>query len=381
MRIKNIFIILFIFLIVNSCVEEYWPDVDKYQNLLVVDAFLTDNSDQVFVKLSISSPVYNDTLITLSNAEVHFTDEDEVSTFLHETEVGVYLPIDSNFKGNIGSSYQLHIKLANGNNYISDVCKLTIPSPIDSVYGIIEFPDFAINDHEFPGIQFNVENHSTVYDTSYYLWKMYQTYKFRSSFNIDYTWEGELIKNQDPTALRTCWRTSRVKNFVVSSTKNLAQNATKDFSLNFVATNTKALSIRYSLLVRQFTISKSAFIFYDAIDQQNSEQGNMWSKQPVQILGNMHNTDNSEESVLGYFIVAGMSEKRIFVDSPQIPFYYHECIPNDEVMRFIQFEPPNSWPIYIARMNNGSYVGASSRSCFDCRLSDGSLTPPSYWED
>ncbi len=380
MQIRNLLAIIFILFFITSCIDEYWPEVDKYENLLVVDGQLTNSSEDVFVKLSISSSLSNYTLIPINGADVFFTDEDQSMTHLTETESGIYLPSDSTFHGKIGEVYQLHINLPNGKSYISDECQVPFPSPIDSLYGIID-PNNSLNKNsDFPGIQFYVENHSDINDTSYFIWKSYETYKYRSSFDIDFTWEGELIPNPDVTALRTCWKTSKVNDFIVSSTELTESDYVNKFPLHFVSTETKKLSIRYSLLVKQLSVSKTTFNFYEAIQEQNEEQGQMWSKQPMQILGNIHNIDNPDEPVLGYFITAGIDQKRIFVDRPQLQFYYTECTPDFEVMRFIQYEPPSSWPIYIEDIMYLGLVGGNSKECFDCRLSGGNLTPPDFWE-
>lgn len=379
MRKKKILTILFFHLFIVSCVDQYWPDLDKYENLLVVDGLLTNNSKQIAVKLSRTSRVDSDILNPVTNGELYFTDDDEIITHLTETEPGTYLAVDSTFQGHIGKEYQLHIILSNGKKYISDVCKLPVPVLIDSVYGIVKKSNLP-NTNELQGVQFYVENHNVSNDTIYYLWKMYQTYKYRSTFDIDIIWAGEFIFNPDATALRTCWITSKVNKFVLSSTKYFASNSVYTFPLNFVSNRTKALSIRYSLLVQQLTLSKSAFNFYDEIDQQNDAQGIMWSKQPVQILGNIHNIDDPDEPVLGYFIVAGNDEKRIFLNRPEIRFLYFECEPDFKGMKFIEYEPESMWPIYIDDIMFLGWARADYKYCFDCRLSGGSLTPPDFWE-
>ena len=81
-------------------------------------------------------------------------------------------------------------------------------------------------------------------------------------------------------------------------------------------------------MVKQLSISEGTFNFYNAIKEQDIEQGNLWTQQPFQILGNMHNVNYSEKPVLGYFIVAGASEKRIFVNRPALTFYYNICPPD-----------------------------------------------------
>jgi hypothetical protein len=225
-----------------------------------------------------------------------------------------------------------------------------------------------------------VNNHNVVNDTSYYIWKLSQTYKYRSSFDIDYTWEGEYIPYPNPDSLRTCFKTSIVKELLFASTQYLDPTAINQFPLHFVPTSTKELSIRYSCLVRQLRISENAFSFYQAIDEQNFEQGNdLWSKQPVQIRGNIHNVNNDDEPVLGYFLVAGSSEERIFVDRPGIPFYYTECTPDFD-LRWVPYSTPNEWPIYIEDIMFSGWCLGDSRSCFDCRLDGGLLTPPDFWE-
>jgi len=381
MQIRKLLTISILVFCLTSCVDEFWPDTDKYDSLLVVDGLLTNSSDEVVVRLSYSSPLYDEILKPLNDAEVFFTDENGIIAFLFEEAPGIYKAIDSSFCGQVGISYQLHINPPGGKQYVSDICQIPPPLSIETVYGEDEYPDESNNDYDFPGIQFYVENASNLNDTLYYYWKLYQTYEYRSTFDIDYTWEGELIPNPNATDLRTCWRSSRINNFLFASTEQLVSTSgLNTFPLHFVSTNTKELSIRYSVLVRQLSILKLAFEFYDAIDQQNEEQGSMWSRQPLQIQGNMQNINNPEEHVLGYFIVAGLSEKRIFVNRPNLPFHYYECAPDFEAMQFIQFEPSEMWPIYIDDIMFLGLARAESDECFDCRLSGGSLTPPDFWE-
>ncbi|OYT14236.1 MAG: hypothetical protein B6I19_00895 [Bacteroidetes bacterium 4572_114] len=380
MRIENLLWILLLLFCTISCVDKYMPELDKYENLLVVDGLLTNGSDPIVVRLSIASPVNNEKFIPVGGGGLFITDDNQVMVqHLLETVPGTYKAADTSFRGQVGKGYQLHINLPNGQSYISDVCRLNAPAPIDSVFGILESPDNSENDNDFPGIQFYVENHSEVNDSCYYLWRLSETYKYRSDFDIDYTWEGEFIPYPDPDSLRTCWRTTKVDEILFASTKYLGPTAINQFPLHFVSTATKRLSIKYSVLVKQLSISEGTFNFYNAIKEQNIEQGDMWAQQPFQILGNMHDANNPDKPVLGYFIVAGTTEKRIFVDRPPLEFYYDIC-PPDFDLRFIEFEPEGSWPIYIDDIMFLGWAMADERVCFDCRLEGGSLSAPEFWE-
>jgi hypothetical protein len=334
----------------------------------------------VSVKLSVSGSVSGEQFIPLSGGELYITDENRQSTMLTETETGVYQAADTSFRGQVGNSYQLHINLPNGQSYISDLCYLRAPAPIDSVYGIAEIPDGSNDSHAYPGLQFYVTNHSEVSDTSYYLWKLSQTWEYKSTFDIDYIWVGEFIPYPDPDSLRTCWHTANVDQIIFASTLYLDPTAVNQFPLHFVSTESKRLSIRYSLLVKQLSISEGAFNFYNSISEQNIEQGDLWTQQPYQIPGNMHNVNNPDEPVLGYFVVGGVSEKRIFINRPALEFYYDICTPDFESLQYIEFWPESTWPIYIDDIMFLGWAMADQKLCFDCRLEGGSLSPPDFWQ-
>ncbi len=359
-----------------SCVDKYWPELNKYDNVLVVDGLLTNGNDTTIVKLSMSSPVNNEEFNPLSGAELYITDNNQTQTYFTETEPGAYKILDNTFIGNVGSSYQLHILLPNGKKYRSDICVMKPPAPIDSIFGEIETHQIPNTNDYDEGVQFYINNHSNLPDTSYYLWKLIETFEYQSSFNIDYIWNGNNFDPYpNPDSLRTCWFTTPVPNIFTYSTKYLNKPIINNLPLNFVNSNTKRLSVRYSLLVKQLSITKKIFNFWDALRQQNIIQGNLYSKQPVQIRGNVKNINNPEEPVLGYFTVAGMTKKRIFINKPPIVFYYDICSPDFDGMRFIRFEPG---PIYIVDINGRRGLG-NTEACFDCRIGGGKITRPDFW--
>ncbi|MCB2219985.1 MAG: DUF4249 domain-containing protein [Bacteroidetes bacterium] len=167
-----------------------------------MDGLLTNGNEPVIVKLSISSPLNNEKFIPAADCEVYITDEKQTIITLTETDLGTYQVSDSTFRWQIGKTYELHVKGPDGYSYQSEPCTLPIPSPIDSVYGILECKEFGNLHHIIPGIQFYIDNHSDQPDTSYYLWKLCQTYEYQSSFDIDYTWEGYFIPFPKPDSLQ-----------------------------------------------------------------------------------------------------------------------------------------------------------------------------------
>ncbi len=378
MRTRNLILILFITLSSLSCVDKYWPEIDKYESVLVVDGLLTNGNDTTVVYLSLSSSVNNGELIPLGGSQLYIVDENQSEVFLTETSTGIYKILDNSFTGRVGGEYQLHITLPNGKKYTSDICRMQNPSPLDSVYGLMESHQIPNSDEFLDGVQFYLDNHSNLSDTTYYLWRLEQSFQYQSTFNIDFIWNGSIFDPYPkPDSLRTCWYTSPAQSIFTHSTKYTDKPELIGMPLNYVSTINKTLSIRYSLLVNQLSISEEAFNFWDALRQQNIEKGNLYSQQPFQIRGNIKNVNNAEEPVLGYFTVAGISKKRIYINRPPLVFHYDECVPDYEGMRFIRFEPG---PIYIVNVE-GTLALGNSDICFDCRLEGGSITPPYFWQN
>lgn len=380
MNIIRILAVIILITGIVSCVDKYWPEIDKYENVLVVDGLLTNYNESIEVTLSYSSSVNNGDFIPATDARVSLRVNDSYDIDFVESPPGKYKLSDTTFTGEIGYTYQLFIETPEGKRYNSDVCNFNGPSPIDSLYGEQAEYQETYSDDGIIGIQFYIDNHNNTCDTCYYLWKLNQTYKYKASFYLDYVWVGEFLPFPNHDSLRTCYHTSEINDIYILSTKYFDNSTVRKHPLNFVDTKTKELSIRYSLEARQLSISKEAFYFFDAIEQQNIDQGNYYSKQPVQIRGNIKNITNPKEPVLGYFVVAGETRKRIFMDRPGIPFYYVECVP-DHDLRFIRFYPPNMWPIYITDIMFDGWAMGPSNSCFDCRLDGGKLTPPDFWTD
>ena len=379
---SRISIVLFLIISISSCVDKYLPEIDEYENRLVVDGLLTNGDEPIIVKLSLSSSVNNSESVPVTGGELYITDQDQLETQLIETDPGTYKVLDSTFRGQVGSSYQLHIVLPDGRSFESDICELNAPSPIDSVYGLVESQELLNYNHPIYGIQFYIDNHSDNHDTCYYLWNLTKTFEYRASFTLDYTWEGEFIPFPNPDSLRTCWLTAPVRNIFTFSTKNLDKPVIKGFPFNYVSTQTKELSIKYSLMVKQLSISEEAFVFWDAIRQLHIDQGNLYSQQPIQIRGNVKNINSDEETVLGYFTVAGITEKRIFLTRQELPYYYDICDPDFEGVAWLYYQMfPEDWPINVVDIPGKGRALAHNESCFDCRLEGGSLTPPDFWEE
>jgi hypothetical protein len=379
MRIKYYLLFFFFMVMIPSCVDEYWPVLSKYENLLVVDGLITDAPGPYTVRLSFSSVVKNPKEIPCSGCQVTFYDDSGDSEMLTEEYPGTYVTSSSGIRGVPGHKYMIRIYTPEGKTYESPFQELKTPIGIDSVYAIVEYHQTAESYHDLVGYQFYINTHLAEQDTNYYLWQLEETYEYTSDFTIDYIYIGHVVQFHDFDSVYRCWKTENVYGVFTSSTIGLAEPRLVKFPLHYVDTETRRLFIRYSLFVRQLTIDKEAFRFWDEIRNLISENDMLYTKQPFQVRGNINNVEDSNEPVLGYFTVAGQSQRRVFFDRPlDAPFYFYKCEPLND-LRLVFVSPSYSWPIYLTIDKNGRLAWGSN-GCFDCTLSGGTTTKPDFWK-
>jgi hypothetical protein len=375
-----------IFLVLIACEERYNPQLDsRYENILVVDGMITSAPGPYTVMLSSAVPVNDYTTIPLSGYQVIVSDDVGTTETFNEGEPGVYTTAANGIQGVPGRSYRLTIQSPNGKTYQSDFEKLNQPAGIDSVYPKLEYKSDPYLIYDIAGYQFYIDTEPTQTDSVYYFWSLTSTYQYQADFIIRWIYDGTLKPFTDFDSLRTCWNTVKVKDIFIFSTAGISGSNLEEFPLNYVSTETRELSIRYSLLIEQMIITEAAYNFWHSIYELNSDAGNLYTKQPYQIRGNLYNPDNPDELVLGYFMAAGSTSKRIFVNRPDPPvkMRYPICTLSEaDYLNFgtLWLTEESEWPLYATFDINGGNA-LPNQECLDCRLSDGTIEKPEFWVD
>ena len=133
-------------------------------------------------------------------------------------------------------------------------------------------------------------------------------------------------------------------------------------------------------------MSIEAYEYFSQIQDVSTQEGVLYAQQPYQIKGNVRNVQNSDEALLGYFLVSGVTQKRIFVNRPpsdQVKFYYGICELNEadfEAYTYIRWTPSHTWPLYVTTDVNGRRA-LPDQDCIDCRKRGGTIVKPEFWED
>lgn len=344
MKINLSVILLLIFFSFASCIKEFIPHSEKYDNMLVVEGAITDRLGPYTVKLSMSGDVKEQSYYKpYLGCTVEIMDNVGNAEILTEISQGTYVTDSLGIQGVPGRKYKVKISTPDGKLYESKEEELKNGTSMQSVYGEIEYKNDPSLFYRREGYQFYVDVADTPENNACYLWLLESTYKFKVDLDLM------------PAYLRTCYRTQVIKEIYTLNTSQQSQQKGIRIPLNYEDNYTKALTIRYSLKVDQYTISESAYQYWDALRKMNVNNASLFTQQPYQIRGNLLNISNPSEPVLGYFMVAGKDEKRIFVDRPPIVFRFSECV--------LDISAPPSPP---------------ADACIDCRA-EGFLQKPDFW--
>lgn len=382
-KIKQFVLLLLMGCLLVSCIKSYDPDIDKYDELPVIDGSITDAPGPYIVKISKSTRLQQlSKFIPFTRCTVRIRDDQGNSVSLMELSPGVYVTDSTSIRGIPGRKYQLSVVTPDGELYQSAEEVLMKGLGIQSVYGELQHktdPDLFLGRD---GYQFYLDAEPSLRSDNFILWRLQSTYKFNADLSIiSYYDKGAMHPVYYGDSLKECYKTVDILDLYLMSTKGQQKTEIKKVLLNYEDNYTKALSIRYSLNVSQFTLHEEAYTYWSEIKKMQDQGGEVYTQQPYQVKNNLTNVTSPDKPVLGYFMVAGLSEKRIFVNAPPIIFRYDVCTVGTETQFNLaeRFKNrPELWPVFFADRFGGPYY--TQPYCVDCRVG-GTKDKPRFWVD
>lgn len=385
MRLIKI-LILISFVSIHSCIDSFLPETTRYDNILFIECLLSnDTTKSQMVKISYSGAIITEAESSTSNipqnvtgAEVRVVRDDQESYYFEEFSPGHYLA--SNLVPEIGRAYQLVVVYDN-NIFESEYETMLESPPIDSITFKHKVDMRGEIGDFFDGYKFHVSNHRDQQGPSYYRWECERTYLFRVPLTATHIYDGRNQIEANNDTVRNCWATKAINEVFIGNSEGLSEDKIIETPLHFESQVGYALSIRYSLLVKQMALTKPAWTFWSDMLSQVNQNGGMFDTQPFRIKGNIRCTTDPDLFVAGIFEVAGYSEKRIFVNRPKEFRIYPEYCQLDTVGTIDfpwEMVPAGS---FIAFDEESEVFFYSSPQCFDCTKKGGSLDKPAFWEN
>lgn len=380
---KYIYILIVVF---SSCIKEYKPDISKYEDVFVVDGKLTNLPGPYVVILSRSYKFEEKAGLPVGGAQLKIVDDTGIETKLEETDKGVYVTTDNAFRGVAGKSYKLQIML-DDEIYESEMEPLIEPVSIDSI-----FWEFKRTDSNRNGIQLLLNTHDAQNKTRYYGWEYVDTWKYIVP-----------IDHPDHLDLREGYASSSNYYYNIATTIHRNTDIIERHPLQFISEDVNKLYLRYSILVTQYAFTDQTYKYLKDLVSINQNQGSLFDPTPHSLTGNIKNISNKDLPVLGYFMVAGATEKRIFIDRSELPKEYRprsgfeDCYTENPIVkweyrnnlrqdRVVDSLMNNGFTIVIQAMEGGAgrdtliHLTLAKRRCYDSRAS-GTNIKPDFWKD
>jgi hypothetical protein len=308
-RIVFVFVVLFF----CTCKTPYTPaPITANSNYLVVEG-LINITDSTFINLSRTVNVSAKTTVKPElKATVTIESNAGGSYPLKEVGNGVYAAAPLNL--NPAIQYRLRIKTSNGNTYASDFSQTNITPPIDSV----------ITDKQHDGIHIGVNTHNAQGTTRYYRWDYVETWQFATYYQSNYVSTGPAGLTVAPRTndITHCWGNNISSNIILASTTGLSQDLLLNSPITYVPSNSEKLSIRYSILIRQYALTKEGYDYWTLLKKNTEQLGTIFDSQPSASIGNIHNVNNASEVVIGYINAGTVSQTRIYIDRTAMPISY-----------------------------------------------------------
>ena len=373
-------------LLTSTCIEPYDPPVSGYENLLVVQGFISDQVEPYTVQLSRTYPIDSGAVTPVTGAYVTVVDGEEREYLFAELGGGIYASDPAVFVGEVGQTYRLKVRTTKNEEIESLPVTLLVAPPIDSLYWRYE-PRFTSTSSEpVPGIQVYLSTHDPTNQTRYYRWEWVETWEFTVPLYSSYEIVNGRIDGRQENISR-CWRSQASAEILSGTTINLSEDRISQQPLRYVSTDNSRLGIQYSLEARQFALSEAAYNFWASLFKINQGLGTLFDPQPAPVLGNLVNTGNPGTPVLGYFDASTITTGRIFIRRQELPEGvrvdrgYRNCFADTVLLEDVFFQASQGFNLLGQVLDMSGFLYAytmGSVPCSDCRL-NGTNAKPDFW--
>ncbi|PVY36582.1 DUF4249 domain-containing protein [Pontibacter virosus] len=373
-------IVWLVMLLMSGCVEPYFPEVlESPSSFLVVNGFLNANG-RTSIQL-LRSQSLNDTGAPPAeeNATVIVEAEDGERYGLHATGYGTYM--HPNLQLRSDRKYRLYIRTKSGSEYASDYVEVKSSPAIESV-------NWTADGEE---VKFYVNSQDPNNKTHYYKWEFEETWQFRPALQSVLIYENGQVRfrEQGDAPISVCWKSDNSTRIEIGSSVKLSEDKISDYKLLAIPYNSEKVSMKYSILVKQYALTREAFEYLEMLKKNTENIGTLFDPLPSQLTSNIRSLSNPEETVIGYMTATTMETKRIFVDSRDLPrdwrLYYPTCeidtvlISSGQVQE--RFTGGYLIPVDEVYGNAPEPIGYTygTRACVDC-TTQGTNVKPAFWE-
>nr|WP_299173561.1 DUF4249 domain-containing protein [uncultured Allomuricauda sp.] len=378
---------LFFLIVLSSCVEPFEATTEEFESALVIDALITNELKYQTISLT-RTYRFEEEPEGETNAIVSISGDDGEEYNFNESSPGIYVSsIMFNAKPNV--NYELSITTSAGSSYVSKPTLLTKSLAMDDLYASV-----VTNDQNVEGVSIMVDTFDPQGESLYYRFDYEETYKI-----VAPNWNPQdlYIVSETPPILgfeirpreeEVCYNTVNSIKIILANTSGFIEDRLSGFQVRFIGRDDYIIGHRYSILVKQYVISREAHAFYKTLSELSGLESIFSENQPGFFNGNIVAQNDPREKVIGFFDVSAVNQERIFFNHQDffpddlIPAYPNDCFVTNPVISEV---------INGVRFNNIKFFGVPGpdeprdgpykvvpRVCGDCTvLGDSEI--PDFW--
>lgn len=343
------------------------------KTLLVVEGILNAGQGPTHIRLTQTANL-NDPIEIKPVLNAIISVESENGDVYPFTETGNGNYIHSQLPVSFGQEYRLRIQASN-KEYLSDYVEVRQTPEIDSVTWE-KSPD---------GLHILATTHDASNNTRYYKYDYDETWEIRSYYSALYQHTGgsQIVPTMAPYNFR-CWKYAFSNTINIGSTAQLQSDVLNELPVQFIPIGSEKLSVRYSMLLRQQSITKAAFEYFQLMKKNTESIGTIFDPQPSELKGNIRCITDPAEGVIGFLTASDIKEKRIFITAIEADWDFQQFCPSIEVDNHpdsILAWVPSYLPYSAFETVPGAvdYYYMAPANCVDCTKRGGDLSMPSYW--
>ena len=382
-------------ILMASCIEEYRiPEKRALETPdIVIQGRIASGSESVFY-LSKSQPIGSEEEAeSILNAEITILGQNgyESPKATFDIEEDCYIINSQDLPDN--TLYAVLIK-AEGETYQSEFQELYTTPGIKNI---------SYKERE-DGISIHVTSYGNEETPPYYLWAYEEDWEFHAPDDINGlkgipVYSKEIynlpFRNENGNnPYRNCWGHNSSKHINIYNTTTLEENSAKEVELFRIPIDDVRISYLYSILVKQYSLSKKGYQYYSLIKKHSEESSGLFTPVPGEVKGNVSCISNPDIKVLGYVLASTCQTKRVFIYESDFKQIRSEYDSGCKSAGWGDAYFGNLQKIYtegvIAMTYNGelsSFLNPNlvetvfySRECVDCRIVKGSTKKrPDFW--
>jgi hypothetical protein len=274
-----------------------------------------------------------------------------------------------------GTAYTLNIRIGDKQYQSDPITPLRTPEIEDVNY---------ITRNDGKQVDIRVSTSDPEGEIKYYRWACDEDWEYTAPEYATHRWNPELevIEPLSRQGVNTyyCWDKGHSTTFALGSTDKLTSAILKNNTILQLQGGTTRFLYLYSVLVRQYAITKEAYEYFGNLQKNIEEAGSVFAPQPTELSGNIHNIAHPEEVVIGFVTASTETSRRLYIPAEELPamktYYYCEDDATGGASEAIRLYASH-WRIAYP-INTSRYRWLLIR-CVECMELGGTKDKPDWW--